>query len=275
LICEPTNEIVSGAEPPTATRGWPQVWGCRLLFCLPLLAAAPEAVRWLAAWPDNRAWFPNVIGPGDSATVTVSDRISSVNGLWSGESTAWIQAPAKLRDKLVRLHGRTNTDRWGSEFEGRWIGNRSARLWTQVRVPLETTLTGQTLHLRLVTNVRYPQEIAPNPNTRPGTVVARPQSRRAVPAAEDHGWYVTRRREYESLVRLRLAAPYAGTMYRGLWQFGQCAILAIAAIVGLIFVGLTRIAAEQRPTQVYLRPTSARTATKAPSRRTPRTRRLT
>jgi hypothetical protein len=222
LVERGTMEIRSAgkieeAVPETLPRAFGvTTWIALLLMLVGVLAmGACEVQRRLAGWPLNDAWYPPVVGPGDSSYV-YTGKVSSVKGYWTGTVVADVTNAAELGLPNPRLAAETHTANWGNSISVKSSEKSSnSNLWARIHVPNEAKIAGKDMKVSITIGFNYPVITGGN-NFRPEQGTS----------------------SYNG--EIKLASPYAGESYRKLYWNGLIGgiVLMSAASIWLLLEAL-------------------------------------
>jgi serine/threonine protein kinase len=131
-----------------------------------LCSGSAELVRLAMRWPLNNAWYPGVVGPGDSARFYFPAKIDSIAGLWDGQVTS-IQAVDDHRTRWEGFTGFTNSSSLGSAvYAKRKNRTTQSAVWAGIRIPAVRELERRTLDIRVTVTARFPTWMDANPPMR-------------------------------------------------------------------------------------------------------------
>lgn len=185
-------------------------WWLFVLFAAlaPLVAAVPEVVRHAQAWPANDAFYPPVVGPGDTARVYMPEKISSVKGYYRGSSSANFEVPSAEPAPLTTTMNQNN---WGKTINVKSSEkSSSSRPWVEVTVPQTDALAGQKGDCAVHLTVEYP----------------------AISAGGSS--FEVESQEFDHHFPLVLAPAGAGTKYGSIWWSAGAASVGVLFVAGLL-----------------------------------------
>jgi hypothetical protein len=188
----------------------------------------PEALRVVRGWPQNKAWFPVVAGPGDKVYAYFPNKITSVGGHWQGNAVAQVLNAAEL-GLPPALGATSKNDNWGNSIS---VDSKSktsnSTVWVQVQLPADAALAGKTLQLRLALAVRYPKL----------------QGAKQFEPVEE---------SFTHTAELRLSTPKAGARYKS-WWWGGLITGAALLVVSSVLVARLSSAMRQKalPTDIFV-----------------------
>jgi hypothetical protein len=121
-----------------------------LLFLLPL------GLRLAMGMKGNAGWYPDVVGPGDSAYVYFPDKISSIKKYWSSQTRVAVLNGAEAGNPVITSPAKPQD--WGDKItvSSKETKNGSPSLWTRLQIPPDPSLAGKTLKLKIDMGVIYP-----------------------------------------------------------------------------------------------------------------------
>jgi hypothetical protein len=210
---------------PGRARGHWLLVGLALLA--PVLAVAPEGVRLTRGWPANDAFYPPVIGPGDTSKVYMSEKIGSVKGYYRGSSSATF---AGASAEGLPLETTTNQNDWGTTIYDVKDSEKESfhRPWVKVTMPTDPSLAGRQGGCAVHLTVEYPY----------------------VPPGESK--FVTDSREMNETFPVKLATAGAGGQYQSLWWGLSGASVALLIVGGFALVwAAKRLRTPGTTTNVY------------------------
>ena len=193
----------------------------------------PEGLRLVRGWPQNRAWFPVVAGPGDEAYTYFPDKITSVKGFWSGQPTVQVDNWQDLGLASPALRATSKSDNWGGTIR---IGSKESKtstntVWVKVQLPQGAGLEGKTLRLKMGLDVRYPEL----------------QKQGGKDSYQDVSRGLTH------TAGIRLSSAKAGERYRSWWWGGMITGAALLVVASVLVARLSSALRQKAlPTDIFV-----------------------
>jgi hypothetical protein len=161
-------ELVSASSEPIDAVAEPTGFGSgrALLFalfaCLTMAPLAPEAVRSVRGWPINEGWYPQVIGPDDTARIYYPHTFQTIKGYWQGFPQVQVANWQDVGLPQPNLTASSNRSDWGQSISVKSSETGSTvRPWMDVRFPPNAP-ADKPLQLVSKMQVRFPESAGNN-----------------------------------------------------------------------------------------------------------------
>lgn len=131
------------------------------------LTMGAEGLRMASGTPLNDAWYPAVVGPGDTSSYYFDQQIRSLKGYWRGKSFAVLLGlpdevlgelePESVDEGAVRCETHTKDNDWGSSIRVKSSEKRtSSTIYTDVTIPDAESLGGLEVQMKTAILYQYP-----------------------------------------------------------------------------------------------------------------------
>jgi len=227
----PRNSNPNPAEVEAlAGSGWsPAHTVAYALLGLGLLAFLfPEALRVVRGWPQNKAWFPIVAGPGDEPYTYFPDKITSVKGYWRGTPQVRVENYQELGLNSPTLRASSKSDNWSGTIR---IGSKESKTGSHapwVKVQLPAGLEGKTVRLQMDLMVTYPE-------------------------LQGDKQYQDVNKAFQHTASIRLGSAKAGERYRYWWWGGMITGMLLLVVSGVLVSRLSSAMRQKAlPTEIFV-----------------------
>jgi hypothetical protein len=165
--------------------------------------------------PRNPTLRPDVVGPGDTFTVSPKTPIQAIGGNWRGRVQVQVVNSAETGAPST-LVASTDSTGWGKIIHVKSEKNpfEAIHPWVKVQVPNDPALGGKTLQLQMDLAVTYPVQLRRGGNHRVAQGSVRQQ------------------------VEVQLAEAGAARFYKDVWHIGLGIGLGGCLLGGLLLTGL-------------------------------------
>lgn len=162
-------EVVSAAPEIDKVDSEPARFGTgrALLFaafaCLTMAPLAPELLRSANRWPVNEGWYPQVVGPGDTARFYFPNTFQAIKSYWQGFPQVQVANAQEVGLPPGNLSATSNHSDWGQSISVKSSESGSTvRPWMDVRFADKEPFEGKPVKLACNMRLRFPESAGNN-----------------------------------------------------------------------------------------------------------------